>query len=47
MTVAVKVTFVPTSDGLPELASVVPLDAVLTTCAKVALADHCYRNRQP
>ena len=39
VTVAVKVTFAPTSDGLVELASEVPLEAVLTTCARVVLVE--------
>jgi hypothetical protein len=39
VTVAVKVTPVPTTDGLAELATVVPLLAGLTTCARVVLAE--------
>ena len=40
LTVAVKVTFAPTVDGLAELASVVLVDALLlTTCAKVGLVE--------
>ena len=38
VTVAVKVTLVPTTDGLAELAMVVALMA-LTTCDNVGLAD--------
>ena len=39
VTVAVKVTLVPTTDGLAELASAVPLVAGLTTCARVVLVE--------
>ena len=39
VTVAVKATLVPTTDGLAELATVVPLAAGLTTCANGALVD--------
>ena len=38
VTVAVKVTFAPTADGLAELARLVVL-AVLTTCDKAALPE--------
>ena len=39
LTVAVNVTLVPTIDGFAELASVVVLAALLTTCERVALVD--------
>src|SRR6266566_5310011 len=39
VTEAVKVTLAPASDGLAELASVVVLVALLTTCAKVVLVE--------
>ena len=39
VTVAVKVTLVPTTDGFAELANAVPLLAGLTTCASVVLVD--------
>ena len=39
VTVAVKVTLVPTTDGLAELATAAPLTAGLTTCANVALVE--------
>ena len=38
-TVAVRVTLAPAVDGLRELASVVVLLALLTTCERVALVD--------
>ncbi len=39
LTVAVKVTLVPTIEGLAELASEVPLDAVSIVCASVLLVE--------
>ena len=39
VTVAVKLTLAPTSDGLAELDNEVPLGAVLTTCARVVLVE--------
>ena len=39
VTVAVKVTLLPITDGLTELARVVPLVALLTACTNVVLVD--------
>src|SRR6266702_1235538 len=39
VTEAVKITLLPSVDGLAELASVVVLVALLTTCAKVVLVE--------
>ena len=39
VTVAVKVTLVPATDGLTELATAVPLTAELTTCTNAALVE--------
>ncbi len=39
VTVAVKVTLAPASDGLAELDSVAALVALLTTCEKVVLVE--------
>ncbi len=39
VTVAVKVTLAPTADGLAELARLVVLAALLTTCASAVLAE--------
>ena len=39
VTVAVKVTLLPTIDGFAELARVVPLVALLTACTNVVLVD--------
>ena len=47
VTVAVKVTLVPTTDGLVELASEVPLDAVLTTCASALLVEPALAESPP
>ena len=39
VTVAVKVTLAPATDGLAELATAVPLPAALTTCANAGLVE--------
>src|SRR5271155_656177 len=39
VTVAVKVTLAPSTDGLAELASPVVVVAALTTCARVELVE--------
>ena len=39
VTVAVKVTLVPATDGLAELATAAPLTAGLTTCANAVLVE--------
>lgn len=41
-TVAVNVTLPPTTDGLPEVESVVVVAGALTTCASVALVDAAF-----